>query len=288
MPISAPKNQEEFDKLVQNNEVVVVLFCSKSNIPVDVLKSFGRLSLKVPEYKFGYVDLRERPDISSRVRITGSYVISVYRSGGLTKAFTLADMEFYTCLATMDKATLDQFVSVEIQNHSATAHNVNASPESSYTNRASSRLSQESTHSSEVHMPSPPPPPAANNSAAPVAPSAASGSASVTVGPPREPNPYPPGGYSSAQQHLPAHMPTPYGNPAIIQPPHPMYIYPNYQYPHPPPPSPNNAAGYGTGFASTININSATSSAADSGRLVGNHLSELIAIKVAEKISSQG
>ncbi|KAJ2402875.1 hypothetical protein GGI23_000395 [Coemansia sp. RSA 2559] len=114
MPISAPKNQEEFDQLVQNNEVVVMLFCSKANIPVDVLKSFGRLSLKVPEYKFGYVDLRERPDISSRIRITGNYVISVYRSGGLTKAFTLADMEFYTCLPTMDKAGLDRFVEPQL------------------------------------------------------------------------------------------------------------------------------------------------------------------------------
>ncbi|KAJ2557415.1 hypothetical protein EV175_001360 [Coemansia sp. RSA 1933] len=112
MPITTAKNQEEFDYLLQSNGVVVVLFCSKFDTPIDVMKSFGRLSLKIPEYRFCFIDLRKRPDISSRIRITGNYVISVYRAGTLAKSFTVADMEFYSSLTTMDKVKFDRMCNI--------------------------------------------------------------------------------------------------------------------------------------------------------------------------------
>ncbi|KAJ2675694.1 hypothetical protein GGI25_003892 [Coemansia spiralis] len=295
MPITTANSQEEFDKLIQRHEVVLVLFCAKFTVPIPVMKAFGRLSLKIPEYRFCYIDLKDHPDISSRVRISGSYVISVYRSGGLATTFTVADMEFYTNLETMDKGQLDMFVERAINNANggsarplaqsslapplaapapATQPAVVLPPvqDASRTVPAESSTVAQPTISNTALPHIDMPLPHINDTA-----SRSVGSASISVRADNYQSALPQVTYPASHTQ-PPHMAT-YN--ASVLPPQPMYIYQNPHFPQP------HTTTYGGGYSSGINI-SQSSSATDSSHLVGTHLSELIAVKVAEKISRQG
>ncbi|KAJ2512008.1 hypothetical protein GGI11_004893 [Coemansia sp. RSA 2049] len=260
MPITTAKNQEEFDELVRKYEVVVVLFCAKFKVPIDVMKAFGRMSLKISQYKFCYIDLKERQDISAKMDIPGDYAISVYKNGSLAHTFTIAHMEFYSCLTTMDKNDLDDFVKRAGQN------NISA---------ASQALVDK--------------PPSPVRRKTPVQ-SAGSGSATITIGGGG-------GGIQSNSSHTirtggggdfaptqTINMPTPYGVAPHLSTPNPMYVYSNYIHP---PHSTINMPTPGP-FVGNITPNPPNPVTSDNGHLVGNQLSELIAVKIAEKISSQG